>query len=440
MNIIKEQLGRIKHFLVILILLFIVNAGFNLRYEWGGISLIARVYIFVLSFYIIFIFSQLNMDEYRISYTNDFGWKGKYYLFLVTRIFPFLFIYILTAGFTLINYINIGNWPVKPVLRLFDGRYSNTIIYSLILFMVLKQKKKPGISIPLFILCSACYFAIDKILYFLFEPGNGVCAIKISKFFIFFFILVYDFSKSRWKLFESVLFSVSAGLFLYGIVFSFFVTIFSLSPHESPTFSMSGETLLKSGFRFPLEKLQKRIINTGSQNDIRQVFFYTEKYGKETGYETSDWEKIIKRTSIDKNEYIFRYLNKKNIILDFKMIRQYALQQLQHPLKGRSDFENIAKYMALYYTENSRDFYFMYKTGNEQIKILILKSLAYTNDTEALIFLTDKLTNIKTSLSSTAYRSLKKATGKDPAFEKGKEIYDLDVVSYFKDYISGLKK
>jgi hypothetical protein len=440
MHIISEQLGRIKHFLIILVLLFIVNAGFNFKYDWGGISVIARVYILVLSFYIIFIFSQLDLEEYRISYRNDFGWKGKYYLFLATRIFPFLFIYLLTVIFTLINYINIGNWPVEPVLRIFDGRYSNTIIYSLILFLVLKQKKRPGISIPLFIIFSVCYFLMDKILYYIFDPGTGVSVIKISKYIIFIFVLIYDFSKSRWKLIESVIFSISTGLCVYGAVLGLFVSIFFLSPEESAAFSISGEIILKSGFKFPLAKLQKQIIENGTYYEIRRVFIFTEKYGRDTDYEISDWEKIINRSRIEKNEFIFSYLNRKKIKLDFQMIKNYTENQLQVPPQEKSGLENFAKHLSSYYMDNRQGFFSMYRTGNMQIRILIIRSLAYTGDADAISFLIDELTNIETSISSAAYKSLMAITGKDPAAELSRAINDLDVVLWFRNYASEFKK
>lgn len=443
MQIIREQLWRIKHFLGILLLLFIVNAGFNLRYEWGGISVIARVYIMVLSFYIIFIFSQLNIDEYRATYINDFGWKGKYYLFFSARLFPFIFIYLLTMLFTLINYLNTENWPVEPILKLFGGRYSNTVIYSLILFMVLKLKKRPGISIPLFILCSVCYFVLDKIVYFIFSPGIGVSVIKITKYIIFMFIIIcdfYDFSKSRWRLVESTLVSIATGMMMYLLVLTVFLGVFFMSSYESPAFSISGEMLLKSGFSFPLEKLQNSLAGKGSGYEIKSLLMYIEKYNKDINYTPSDWEKIITNSRIEKNEIIFRYLNKKNIKLDFALLKSYAENQLQIPLRDKAGIEHFAKHLSSYYPAVKHDLFSMYESGNDQIKILILKSLAYTDDPDAIRFLIDKLTGINSEIAGNAYNSLKKITGKDPAFEFNKDIYDLDVVLYFKNYLSGIKK
>jgi hypothetical protein len=109
-------------------------------YEWGGVSVIVRVYIMVLSCYIVYNFSQLDSGELLGLYKKDHGRMGSFYLFMVLRIFPFFFIYLMTVIFTLINYIQSPGWPVETILTLMDGRYSNTVIYALILFVVLRLK------------------------------------------------------------------------------------------------------------------------------------------------------------------------------------------------------------------------------------------------------------------------------------------------------------
>lgn len=439
MHIIKEQLGRVNHFLIILIPLFIVNAIFNLRYDWGGISVIARVYIMVLSFYIIFIFSQINVDDYRDEYNDRYGWRGRYYLFAVLRLFPFIFIYSLTIIFTLINYINTPDWPVEPVYRLLDGRYSNTVIYALILFVVLKQKKRPGISIPLFICCSMLYFGADKILYSLFDPGPGVSLIKLTKFFIFNFVLVYGYSKSHWRLSESVILSLIAGIISYSAVIILFTILFFISPPGSSSLAISGEIIMKSGFVFPLDELKKIIPDKGTQNDTQIIFQFIEKYGKETGYTPDEWEKIIQRNRIENNEFIFSHLNRKNIKLSFEMLKKYASTQLSVSQTNLDILNQFPEYFGSYYGDNKSDFYDLYKSGNDNMKLLILKSLAYTDDIDAINFLIDGLTSVEKKRSQTAYYSLSHIMGKDPAAFFKKEIYDLDIVLYFRDFASKKK-
>lgn len=440
MKIIKELLGKISHFLIILVALLTVNAIFNLRYDWGGISVIARVYIMVLSFYIIFIFSQINTDEYRSEYTAQYGWIGKYYLFLVLRIFPFVLIYLFTVVFTMINYITTPDWPLEPVYRLLDGRYSNTIAYALILFVILRQKKRPGISIPLFILFSILYYAADKFLSGIFSPGIGLSVIKFSKHSIFIFVLVYGYSKSKWKILESTLLSLLGGAVFYAAITGFFIFSFFMSPAGSSSLSISGRILLKSGFLFPLKELQKNVIINGNPQDTKDVIKFLEKYGKDAEYTTAEWEKIILGDRIENNEYIFRYINRRNIKLNFSVLKDYLVSQLLVSPPDTIGLDQFSRHFGFYYEENKEEFFNIYQYGNESLKIVILKSLAYTEDKDAVHFLIDKLTSIEQLRSDTAYNSLRTITGKNPAADLKKEKYDIDVIMFFRNYTVKMKK
>jgi hypothetical protein len=440
MKIIKELLGKIRHFLIILVVLLTVNAVFNLRYDWGGISVIARVYIMVLSFYIIFIFSQINTDEHRCEYTAQYGWIGKYYLFLVLRIFPFVFIYLFTVVFTMINYITTPDWPMEPIYRLLDGRYSNTIAYALILFVILRQKKRPGISIPLFILFSILYYAADKSLSGIFDPGIGSSVIKFLKHSIMIFVLVYGYSKSRWKILGSTLLALFGGAILYTSITSFFILSFFMSPAGSSSLSISGRILLKSGFRFPLKELQKNVIIKGNPQDTKDVIKFLEKYGKDAEYTTSEWEKIILGDRIENNEYIFRYINRRNIKLNFSVLKDYIVSQLLVSPPETIGLDQFSRHFGFYYKENKKEFFNIYQYGNEPLKIVILKSLAYDADREAVHFLIDKLTSIEQLRSVTAYNSLRTITGKNPAADLKKEKYDFDVIVFFRNYAAEMKE
>lgn len=440
MQILKEQLGRISHFLIIMIPLFIVNAVFNLVYHWGGVSTIARVYIMVLSFYLIFIFSQINADDYRDSYTMRYGSKGKYYLFFILRIFPFLFIYFLTIVFTLINYLKGSNWPFEPIYRLLDGRFSNTIFYSLILFVVLKQGKRPRISIPLFIIFSIIYFAADHALYALLEPGTGINFIKLVKYFFFIFILVYDYTKSQWSLLKSTLLSVIGGTFLFSLILSIVISSFYIAPQGSSILSITGRILLKSGYVFTLKKLQKNILENGTSDDTTAFFEFVEKYEKDTSYSIEEWENIILKNRLTDIEYIFAHLNRKNIKLNFNTLKNYAVYQLINNSPGQAKLVQFTRHFSLYYHDNKEDFYDLYDRGNEAVKLFIIESLSYTYDTTAVYFLIDKLTNVEKIRSDAAYESLKKISGSDPAKDLNREKYNIDVVLFFRDYASKMKQ
>ena len=440
MQIIKEQLKKINNFLILLIPLLVVNLIFNIKYDWGGVSIITRIYIMVLSFYIAFIFSQIDTEEYIKEYAAAYGRKGPYLLFVVLRIFPFFFIYILTMLFTLINYIDTPNWPVEPVLKLFDGRYSNTVIYSLILFIILKQKRRPEISIPLFIVLAILYFAIDKSLYRLFDPGYGVMAIKTSKYMIFLFILIYDYSKDKWKVVKAALISTVSSAMIQTFVVFFLAAAFFSSARGSYSFYISGDILLKSGFIFPIDYMLQSILTNEKPDEIRNVLKFIDIYGKETNYSIQEWEKLLVQNRIERNEEIFKYLNKHKIKLNFEVIKNYTSSQVFISPLNIADLTEFIEHFGGYYTDNKKEFYELYNTGNLTMKLIILKSLAYTDDIDAMDFLLDKATSVELLKSEAAYSSLKRITKQDPALELNKEKYSVDVILYFRDYIAELRK
>ena len=440
MQIIKEQLGRINHFLIIMIPLFVVNAMFNLKYDWGGVSAIARIYITVLAFYLIFLFSQINSDDYHADYKKRYGRPGKYYLFFVLKIFPFVFIYFLMAIFTLINYLDASNWPFEPVYRLLDGRYSNTIFYSLILFVILQKKKRPGISIPLFIICSIIYFKADQILYALFEPGPGVSIIKLTKYIVFIFILVYGYIRNRWAILESAVISLFTGFFIYSLITSIVIISFLMSKPGSASLSISGRILLKSGFTFPLDDLQRSILEYGTQTEKQSIFNYIERYGSKTDYTPEELEKFISGNKIENIEYIFKYLNKRNIKINFEMLKKYTLFQIVVGQPDLSSLKEFKIHFASYYDDHKKEFYEIYNTDNTLVKVLVLNCLSYTKDNDAINFLINKITSVERKESDAAYGSLKKISGEDPASILHKDKYDIDVILFFRDYASKIKK
>ena len=234
MSILVAQIRKISTFVYILVFLLIFNLFFNLNYKWDGISFIVRSYLFVFSFYLIFNCADIKINSLKESYIERFGKKGELLLFLEARVLPFLFIYLITIIFTLIDYIQVSHWPYKPLLALLDGRYSNTLIYSLFLLLILKIKRGPNITIPLFLIVSVLYFFIDKFMYSFSGSGFIISLFKISKFILFIFFLLYEiFYYSRKRLVMIVLSTIGFGFVLYFLIFSIFVGVFRHSRSTS---------------------------------------------------------------------------------------------------------------------------------------------------------------------------------------------------------------
>lgn len=440
MHIIREQLKKINHFLLLLVLLYAVNLGFNMLYDWGGVSVIVRVYIMVLSCYIVYNFSQLDAGDLREIYKKNYGRMGAFYLFLVLRIFPFLFIYIMTVIFTLINYIQSPDWPVETILRLMDGRYSNTVIYALILFVVLRLRIRPGISIPVFITAAILYFYMDKLLYVLFDPGIGVSFIKLFKFMIFYFILLYGYSRQTLKIYYSVLAAAFAGIVTFSALIAVYFLIFFFSDQGGKIHSNSAETLLKYGFNNVFYSYERSIDEQNNVYELPDLIKFSEKGGKEISFTADKWEKFIVSSGIRDADKIFRHLYRKRIILNYNVISGYAVHQSSVNPEFLSDSTYFKKYFALYYSENSEDFFSIYKQGDFVIKRWIIDVLGYVNDFDSISFLINCLTDPDRKISEKAYESLKQITKLDPAGVEKKEIHDLDVADRFREYAEKLRK
>ncbi len=439
MGTIREEIKKIYPFLLVLILLYAINLGFNMYYDWGGVSVIVRVYIMVLSCYVVFNFSQLDTDELRELYKDKYGKWGDIYLFFILRIFPFLFIYLMTVIFTLINYIQNVNWPVDPLLKLMDGRYSNTVIYTLILFVVLRLKLRPGIAIPAFIVTAMCYFYMDKLLYKLFEPGIGISIVKLMKFAAFYFILVYGYSRSRLKFLHSTAAGAVAGTISFAALFSVYFMIFVFSDPGKNIHSISAKTLLKCGFYQVFESFESSVAKYNTVSDVKDLIIYSGKSGKDIQFSREQWESFAVTAKTDDADYIFRYLYKKNIRLNFENVMKYAeFQSVKNPdyILGSKNFK---KYFSSFYAEKNKDFFSTYDNGSMVIKMLIIDALSYVDDYQAVRFLTERLTDVDKKISERAYHSLMRITKLDPADSGKKEFYDLDVVNAFRKYAESIR-
>jgi hypothetical protein len=274
----------------------------------------------------------------------------------------------------------------------------------------------------------------------LFEPGYGIIIIKSSKYIIFLFMLIYYYSNSKWKTLKSIFITIILCASIQTFIIFFFATTFFTSAKGSYSFYISGNILLKSGFTFTLDDMLQSILTCEKTDEIRNVLKFADIYGKDINYSIQEWEMLLVQNKIEKNEEIFRYLNKHNIKLNFDVIKKYAASKLFISPLSTDGLTEFIKYFRGYYIDNKNEFYELYNTSNQTMRIIILKSLSYTDDVDAMDFLLDKVTSIELLESEAAYSSLKEITKIDPAFELGKEKYNIDVILYFRDYISEIKK
>lgn len=434
MGIIRQQFGRINHFLLLLVFLLGVNILFNLKYNWGGVAAITRSYIFVLAFYFVFIFSQLEYDNLIDEYSAKYGRFAKYKLFFDIRLFPFIFAILLNIAFLIIN-SSRGTFSIsKPVLYVLDGRNSNMIFYSLILFFILRQNRRPGIAIPVFITGALVFFLADRFIYEVVPSGRGIGFVKLLKYMVFIFILSYDFARSRYRLIKLACVSVAGGIVLFMSVAAVYYGIYLYAGETSQSGSRSLRMLLKAGFISQLPRLEHQAGMTRNYEDISDLVYYAKRYDYTINFTPSEWDNVLSSLRMKTADEVFEYLDSRKTQLDFNLLAEYAKRQSAGEQGRFLASESFKRYFSGYFSGNSSEFVTMFETGNRAMKLWIIDCLAYADNPDSITFLIRLLTNVDLDISRHAYSALKNITDTDPAADSGKDICDLDVVKSFTRY------
>jgi hypothetical protein len=428
--ILSSKLRELSVFIYTLIFLLIFNLYFNLNYSWYGVSLILRVYIFVFSIYLVFNFTSVDIARLKFDYANKFGRKGKFILFFEIRIFPFLLIYFITFIFTFIDQIRAFNWPWDPVLSLLNGRYSNNVIYSWMMLITLKLKKKPRIAIPLFIGLLLIYGAMDKVIYSIIENGILISGIKLLKIIIFLFFLFAEFIDNITR---KIFITLTASLLIYFSIAGSFLLIYKNSG-DSFQGRESGLYLLRMGYPFTFEKLADMALKSKNYDLIGRLSTFSNLYNIEIQYSKNEWEQLLFYGSVENADIVAGYILNKNYNFSFEQLISYAEQQSK---EESGNLENARNYLHLsspYFPGHEKDFFKRMKNANNKFKLWGMRILEENKSIESIPLLISFITSIDEKIANSAYNTLKIITAMDPviALDKGKN--DPDTIEIFKKY------
>ncbi len=433
MSILAIQLKRITPFVYVLILLLLFNLFFNINFQWAGISLIVRVYIFVFSFYLIFNYASIETEKISDIYKKKYGGKSELLLFMETRAMPFLLIYLITIIFTMIDYLRLPNWPWDPIISLLNGRYSNILIYSLFLFLILKIKKGPGIQILIFSGTFVIYYFLDKLLYFLSPGVSTTFIVKILKFFIVFFLLFNNFfvNKSKIKL---MLISAITSAILVIIIISSNIAIYKRSDNLTYQKRESGLILLKYGFSFPMDGLKRIIVQKSDLALFNESMLYIRHNKYELDISPEEWKKMLFSGSVKMADAVAQHIIKKNINISYNQIVNYAEKKSLDTAERIESANNLILLAAKHISGNEKDFQKRLIKSNNSFKLWGIAVLGEQKKIESIPFLIDFLTDIDVNLISASYDSLKKITGLDPEEKLNVKKNNPDVLIMFKEY------
>ncbi|PKL36100.1 MAG: hypothetical protein CVV44_17930 [Spirochaetae bacterium HGW-Spirochaetae-1] len=444
MTILLDQLKKISTFAFLLAILFFVNILFNVNFKWSGISLIVRVYIFLFSFFMIYNFSLIEIEEKKKEYREKYGRLGAYYLFVAARLVPFVIIYAITVIFTLIDYIGRPGWFINSIIDLLKGKYANMVIYSLILLIILKIRRDPLITIPLFLAASMFYLLVlDKMIYNYSSEGIAISIIKIVKYIMFVFLLIFEFFFEKKKIKIPAIVGTIFGILIHCIVTVLIYLFYIFSPAGSHAQLKSARLLLHSGFSFPFTTMVDEARKQKAPYVVRDVITYSELYKLKINMSDGEWENIISESSLATVELICTYLMDMNKLLSYEVLMAYAEKKSSIHDKQLAISEHFVKYMALYVPDKREDFQNRISRGNIVLMLWGIQVLGEARSRESMPFLINCLTDMNTEISVAAYRTLTEITGIDPAQKENFHANIPAVIGRFRqfylDYRKGLQ-
>ncbi|MCU0844136.1 MAG: hypothetical protein MUC76_04340 [Spirochaetes bacterium] len=433
MSLLSTRLRNIAVFIYVLLFLLALNLYFNMNYSWEGITLIVRIYIYIFSFYLVFTFSSINIDLFENMYRERFGPSGEQILFLEARVVPLLIIYLVIIVFTLIAGVHRPEWPWAPVIEVLNGRYSNLVVYSLFLLFVLKLRRDPFVTIPLFLGMCVIYFYLDMAVDSFAMGGAIFHILMIGKFIIFFFFLFVEFFARRNPLkllATAVVISVAAYLLSLAAYRIIFVTSQDLSYQKRE----SGLQLLRLGFTSPLADLKKQVMQNPDQEFFRTLLLFAREYRVDMDFSEEEWESLLFSGSAGMADLISEHVMNRNLQLSYDRLLAFALEKSGRDESGLQNATSFSRFAARYIRGNETDFKLKIRNSGKDFARWGLAALGEIPGVENVPFLVEYLANTDSALAEIAYTSLQKITRLDPRGNLNRRINDPEVMAAFKVY------
>ncbi len=433
MSLMSIHYRRMTAFVYVLLFLLAFNLFFNLTFPWFGLSIIVRVYLFVFSFYLIYNYSTIEIGRLRELYREKFGRKGNLILLAEMGLVPLVIIYGITVVFTLIDYVRLPGWPWNPIISLLNGRYSNLVIYSLFLFIILKTKWGPGFKIAIFFAVSILYFILDKLLFSIFGAGFSISIIKYAKFAVLFFFLFYPFLGERQKRRSLAYAMIAASILLFSVIGGYSL-IYIYSPPGAYQKCESGLILMRFGFQFPVEELKNTVLEKCDISLLRNMHHLSSALGRNINYTGNEWERLLFSGSLENANYISGILLGRPFEVNYNKLVEFAEKKSTVRETRLEGAENYIALTAQHLGGNRDDLTGKMSVSNRNFKLFAIGVLGEARDVESIPMMLNLLIDIDLNLADMAYEALRKISELDPASELGVQRNDPEVIWRFREY------
>lgn len=431
MIITSEQLRRMGLFIILLVLLLLYNVYSKLYFNWYGIDIIVRSYSFLFSFLCIFNYTQIDVKSYKSAYLSRYPRYANLIIFFESRIIPFLLIYFIATLHTLIDNINNSNWPYTAYIGILDGRYTNIIFYSLILFTVLRYRIKPSLAIPLFIGGSIAFYIVDKFIYTNLTAGPAIVFVKLVKLTVLAGVLVFEYFNLNFL--QLLVIAMVTGGILFSGTIGTYIYLYSTVNQEHIKKEIQFK-LLRWGIPFKLNQLKQYILTKRHYKDYQLFMLYSSALNIPVHFTDEEWSSLLFSENIQMADDVASVLLKKSITIPFDSIIDYAYSMSSKQNEKLQSCGHLARLAARFADGNEKTIINTFEKGNISLKIWMMSVMAFHKKIIYLPVLLPYCADTNTTVATTAYSTLVQITGKNPSVELNLPTNDPQVLKAFKDF------
>ncbi|MGQ9843856.1 MAG: hypothetical protein ACUVRK_09855 [Spirochaetota bacterium] len=431
MIITSEQIKRMGIFIILLVVLLLYNTYSKLYFIWYGTDIIVRSYSFLFSFLCIFNYTHIDIKSYKSAYRSRYPRFANLIIFFESRIIPFLLIYFIATLHTLIDNINNSSWPYTAYIGILDGRYTNIIFYSLILFSVLRYRIKPSIAIPLFIGGSIAFYIVDKLIYTTITAGPSIIFVKLVKLTVLTGVLLFEYFHLNF--YQLLAISIVCGSILFsGTIGTYILMYYSVQQeHIKKEIQLK---LLRWGIPFKINELRQYVLTKRQYKDYQLFILYSSSLNLPVNFTDEDWGKLLFSEDIQMADEVASVLLKKSITIPFNTIIDYAYSMSFKQSEKLQSCSHLARLAARFADGNEKTMITTFEKGNISLKIWMLSVMGFHKKIIYIPVLLPYCADTNTTLATTAYSTLVQITGKNFSVEFSLPTNDPQVLKAFKDF------
>ena len=433
--VVKYILRVMAPYIFLLFLLIAVNFVFNLYSSWGGINLVVKLYIYTFAFFLVYTISISLPPELRSAYSR-YGLLTKFVFVLESRILPFALIYIVTAVYSVVENMGSLHWPYDSFAGIFDDAISNLVIYSVVLMYVLKIKKRPYVTVPVYLILIYLYYMMNQRFYQNFYAGNAMVAFKILKATLLFFLMTWSTRLKASRFFLNFCFSLLLAVALNALI----IGIYKISYNNIANRVMKNSIALKlTKFGRPsvLSPLMSDVLVNKDIKLLDQIYPYVKYYGKNFDISAMQWRDFLFHGNVAFANRVASYMLKEGVSAHPAEIIDFVKKNTHQDPDDIRNSEFLIRLTAVCLNEygSNKALVDAMRSSNDIFLIWAIRVMGETGDCRLISDIVIYLNHIDSDISDAAYNALKLLTGIDPYAQSQIPYNSVKSLKLFNDYL-----